>query len=89
MDSIAGREFDVPFELPVSFANEDALLRPIASIRALAMQLQKHRPSDAAELSQLILNETAHLVEELKRLGIVSPLAYNTGALETRKNDEI
>ena len=77
-----------PFELPSSFGNEDALLRPIASIRALALQLQKHRPNDAAELSTLILNEATRLVEELKRLGIISPLAYNPGASESRKSDD-
>ena len=73
-----------PVQLPSLLANEDLLLRPIASIRALALQLQKHRQNDTAELSQLILAEATRLVEELKRLGMISPLAYNPGPDEKR-----
>lgn len=71
-------------KLPSMLTNEDSLLRPIASISALALQLQKH---DDGDLSQLILTEASRLVQELKRLGIISPLAYDPGAPEARPTD--
>ncbi|HEX8551144.1 MAG TPA: hypothetical protein VF681_06265 [Abditibacteriaceae bacterium] len=73
-------EAEPSVKLPITLANEDALLGPIASIRALALQLQKHSHEDTGELSHLILNEASRLVQELKRLGIISPLAYNPGS---------
>jgi hypothetical protein len=69
-----------PVHLPDQMADEDALLRPIASISALALQLQKHYHGNNANIAQLILTEASLLVQEMKRLGIISPLASDPSA---------
>ncbi len=94
---ISGREgFDVnrlgaplPYHVsrvhPVS-ANEETILAPIASICAVAQQLYKRDHTN--ELARLLLSEASHLVQELKMMGILSPLAYNPGAIELENRDE-
>jgi hypothetical protein len=59
---------------------EETLLAPIAAICAVAHQLQKREPNN--ELARLLLREASRLVQELKMMGVLSPLAYNPGAVE-------
>jgi len=56
-------------------AAEEPLLSPIAAICAVAQQL--HKRGHHSDLARVILAEAAHLVQEMKLQGIVSPLAYN------------
>lgn len=59
---------------------EENLLSPIAAICAIAQQLYKsgHNP----DLVRLICIESSQLVQELKQQGILSPLAYDPGAID-------
>jgi hypothetical protein len=68
-------------------ANEELLLRHIASICATAHQLRKRQAhalstQGAGDLAQLIVADAARLVEMLKQIGVISPLAYNPGESE-------
>jgi hypothetical protein len=67
-------------ELPGTLVNEDILLGPIASICAAAQQLCRTDDYETTEFARLILADASRLVQELKRLNIVSPLAYDPGA---------
>lgn len=60
--------------------SEETLLAPIAAICAVAHQMQKRDPNN--ELASLLLREASRLVQELKMMGVLSPLAYNPGAVE-------
>jgi hypothetical protein len=66
--------------LPGALINEDVLLAPIASICAAIHQLRKKQDPEAQKLAKIVLSEASKLVEELKRLNIISPFAYNPGA---------
>jgi hypothetical protein len=67
-------------ELPGTLVNEDVLLGPIASICAAAQQLCRTEDHETIEFARLILADASRLVQELKRLHIVSPVAYDPGA---------
>lgn len=67
-------------QLPGTLINEDALLGPISSICATARQISKFEDPETVKFAGTILSEASHLVQELKRLGIVSPFAYDPGA---------
>jgi hypothetical protein len=69
--------------LPRSLAYEELLLGQIASICATAQQLRKRNNGDSSDLAQLILADAARLVEMLKRINVISPLAYNPGQPHT------
>ena len=69
-------------ELPGTLVNEDALLAPISSICAAALQLSKQDDRQTIEFARLILADASRLVRELKRLNIVSPFAYDPGDVE-------
>ncbi len=58
-------------------ANDETILAPIASICAIAHQLHKRDHSN--ELARVLLSEASRLVQELKMMGTLSPLAYNPG----------
>lgn len=66
-------------ELPGLLVNEDALLGPIASACAAAHQIRKSEDRENIKLAEIILSESSRLIRELKRLGIVSPFAYDPG----------
>lgn len=72
-----------PEELPVHLAQlpiqDDAILSHLASICAVAHQVHKHQGGEPVELTRLILADVSKLVQELKRLGVLSPLAYDPG----------
>lgn len=61
-------------------ANEERLLAPISSICAIAQQIYKHDHNN--ELARMLLAEASRLVQELKMMGTLSPLAYNPGEVE-------
>lgn len=61
-------------------AKEETLLAPISSICAVAHQLQKNEQHK--ELAHILFSEASRLVQELKMMGVLSPLAYNPGAIE-------
>jgi hypothetical protein len=67
-------------ELPGMLVNEDVLLGPIGSICAAALQIAKRDDHESSELARIIIAESSRLVQELKRLNIVSPFAYDPGA---------
>jgi len=69
-------------QLPGTLVNEDVLLGPIASICAAAHQLAKQEDHETAEFARIILANASHLVQELKRLNIVSPFAYDPGTTD-------
>ena len=66
-------------ELPGTLHNEDVLLSPIASICAAARQIRRKGDHEESELSRVILSEASRLIQELKRLNIVSPFADDPG----------
>lgn len=59
---------------------EETLLNPIAAICAVAQQLYKNGQNP--DLVRLICAESSRLVQELKQQGILSPLAYDPGAID-------
>ena len=61
--------------LPSELQNEEVLLGPIASLCAAASLLQRKSDPETQRFAQIILADASKLVEELKRLGIVSPVA--------------
>jgi hypothetical protein len=76
------------FHLPRSLAHEELLLGQIASICATAHQLRKRKSSDSSDLAQLILADAAHLVDILKQINVISPLAYNPGQPHTTQGEQ-
>ncbi len=74
-------------QLPAALVHEDALLGPISAVCAAAQQLCKSDDREAVKLAGMILSESSRLVQELKRLGIVSPFAYDPGSPNDRGCD--
>jgi hypothetical protein len=66
--------------LPGTLINEDVLLGPIASICAAAKQLKKKEDRETTEFARIILSDASRLVQELKRLNLLSPMANDPGA---------
>ncbi len=66
-------------QLPGTLINEDVLMGPIASLCAAAHQLQKSADGQTMEFAGIILGSASNLVQELKRLGLLSPFAYDPG----------
>jgi hypothetical protein len=66
-------------ELPGTLVNEDVLLSPISAICASARQIRRKGDHEEAELARVILSEASRLMQELKRLNIVSPFADDPG----------
>jgi hypothetical protein len=73
---IAAGVFDTHERL---LSHEEQLMGHISSICATAQQMLKHKTNDSGDLAQLILTDAAHLVDVLKQIKAVSPLAYNPG----------
>jgi hypothetical protein len=71
---------DATIHLPDTIVNEEALIGPIAAICAAANHLARNDDSETAQFGQVLLLEASKLVSELKKLGIVSPSAYDPGA---------
>jgi hypothetical protein len=71
---------EMSFQLPGTLINEDVLLGPIASICAAAQQIYKKDDHETVEFARIIMGDASRLVQELKRLNILSPFAYDPGA---------
>jgi hypothetical protein len=67
-------------QLPGMLVNEDVLLGPISAICAAAKKMAKKQDHESSEFARIILGEASRLVQELKRLNVVSPFAYDPGS---------
>lgn len=77
-----GKPTERLIQLPGTLVNEDVLVAPIAQLRAAASKLSKKDDRETAELARLILSETSRLIQELKHLNIISPVAFEPGKQE-------
>jgi hypothetical protein len=66
--------------LPHELINEEVLLGPITSLCSAAQLLMRKNDPETQRFARVILADASKLVDELKRLGIVSPLANDPGA---------
>ncbi|HZO86952.1 MAG TPA: hypothetical protein VFB38_01335 [Chthonomonadaceae bacterium] len=66
--------------LPGQLVNEDVLLGPITSLCSAASLLIRKSDPETQRFARVILADASKLVNELKRLGIVSPFANDPGA---------
>lgn len=66
--------------LPHELINEEVLLGPITSLCSAAQLLMRKNDPETQRFARVILADASRLVDELKRLGIVSPLANDPGA---------
>ena len=65
--------------LPSELINEDVLLGPITSLCSAASLLRRKNDPETQRFARVILADASKLVQELKRLGIVSPVANDPG----------
>jgi hypothetical protein len=65
--------------LPSELINEDVLLGPLHSLCSAASLLRRKSDPDTQRFARVILADASKLVQELKRLGIVSPVANDPG----------
>jgi hypothetical protein len=66
--------------LPHELVNEEVLLGPITSLCSAAQLLMRKNDPETQRFARVILADASKLVDELKRLNIVSPLANDPGA---------
>ncbi|MCW3096691.1 MAG: hypothetical protein JWL77_2309 [Chthonomonadaceae bacterium] len=66
--------------LPNELINEEVLLGPITSLCSAAQLLMRKNDPETQRFARVILADASKLVDELKRLGIVSRLANDPGA---------
>lgn len=66
--------------LPDEIVNEEVLLGPITSLCSAAQLLMRKNDPETQRFARVILADASKLVDELKRLGIVSQLANDPGA---------
>lgn len=81
----AGLYGNVSFEqagamLPHELVNEEVLLGPITSLCSAAQLLMRKNDPETQRFARVILADASKLVDELKRLGIVSRLANDPGS---------
>lgn len=65
--------------LPNELVNEDVLLGPLHSLCSAASMLRRKSDPETQRFARLILADASKLLNELKRLGIVSPMANDPG----------
>ena len=65
--------------LPSELVNEEVLLGPISSLCQAAQLLKQKGDADTQRYARVILADACRLVDELKRLNIISPLSNNPG----------
>jgi hypothetical protein len=68
--------------LPAELINEDVLLGPLHSLCSAASLLRRKNDPETQRFARVILADASKLVQELKRLGIVSPVANDPGKCE-------
>lgn len=67
--------------LPGELVNEDVLMGPISSLCSAAALLMRKSDPETQRFARVILADASKLVQELKRLGIVSPFANDPGSV--------
>jgi len=83
----AGRLGGISYEqagamLPSELINEEVLLGPLHSLCSAASLLRRKNDPETQRFARVILADASKLVQELKRLGIVSPVANDPGYCE-------
>ena len=68
--------------LPNELVNEDVLLGPLHSLCSAASLLRRKNDPETQRFARVILADASKLVQELKRLGIVSPVANDPGHVD-------
>jgi hypothetical protein len=68
--------------LPGEIINEENLLGPITSLCSAANLLMRKNDPETQRFARVILMDASKLMDELKRLGIVSPLANDPGSFD-------
>jgi hypothetical protein len=68
--------------LPRELVNEEVLLGPISSLCQAAQLLKQKGDADTQRYARVILADACRLVDELKRLNIISPLSNNPGTCD-------
>ncbi len=68
--------------LPEQLVNEDVLLSHITSACSAARYLHNRHDGEVRQMAKAILSESYKLVEELKKLGIISHLANNPAEMD-------
>jgi hypothetical protein len=68
--------------LPSELIHEEVLLGPIHSLCSAASLLRRKNDPETQRFARVILADASKLVQELKRLGIVSPVANDPGHVE-------
>lgn len=68
--------------LPSELINEEVLMGPILSLCQAARVLKQQGDGETERFARLILADACRLVDELKRLNIISPLSNNPGACD-------
>ncbi len=66
--------------LPGQLVNEDVLMGPITSLCSAASLLIRKSDPETERFARVILADASRLVAELKRLGILSPVANDPGS---------
>jgi hypothetical protein len=66
--------------LPSELVNEEVLLGPITSLCSAAALLIRKSDPETQRFARVIMADASQLINELKRLGIVSPFANDPGA---------
>ncbi|HLJ56340.1 MAG TPA: hypothetical protein VKT77_14965 [Chthonomonadaceae bacterium] len=84
---VAGRLGGISYEqagamLPNELINEEVLLGPLHSLCSAASLLRRKADPETQRFARVILADASKLVQELKRLGIVSPVANDPGLIE-------
>jgi len=68
--------------LPSALVNEEVLLGPIHSLCSAASMLMRKPDPETQRFARVIMADASKLIDELKRLSIVSPLVNNPGTCE-------
>jgi len=68
--------------LPSELINEEVLLGPLHSLCSAASLLRRKTDPETQRFARVILADASKLVQELKRLGIVSPVANDPGHVD-------
>jgi len=68
--------------LPTELVNEEVLMGPITSLCQAAIMIKLHGDPETQRYARVILADACRLVDELKRLNIISPLSNNPGTCD-------
>jgi hypothetical protein len=65
--------------LPGQLVNEEILMGTINSLCSVAAQMKKKDDPDAQSYAKIVMADASKLVQELKRIGIISPFTLDPG----------